>query len=193
VARYDDILELDSDLDGCELRIGIVMSRFNLDPSEGLLSYCTEELRKRGVQPGNLLLVTVPGVLEIPLALSRMAACRRFDALIALGVVIRGDTDYFEVVANESVAGIATVQRASEVPVANAVIVTNDDDQAMARMHARGADAARTAIEMANLVRQLDRLSESSSGKNMRAEQSSNDIASCGSDGKARMESAATR
>jgi len=163
LARYDDILELDSDLNGAGLRVGIVMSRFNLDPSEGLLSYCVEELRKRGVPSEDLLIVTVPGVLEIPLALCKMAAGCGFDALIALGAVIRGETYHFEVVANECAAGIATVQRDTQVPVANAVIVTDDDDQAIARMHAKGADAARTAIEMCNLLRQLDRLARSAS------------------------------
>jgi 6,7-dimethyl-8-ribityllumazine synthase len=156
VARYDDILELDSDFNGSGLRVGVVMSRFNLDPSEGLLSYCVEELRKRGVASENVLIVTVPGVLEIPLVLYKMAAACRFDALVALGAVIRGETYHFQVVANECTAGIAAVQRDTQVPVANAVIITDDDDQAIARMHAKGADAARTAIEMANLLRQLD-------------------------------------
>ena len=163
VARYDDILEIDSDLGGSGLRVGIVMSRFNLDPSEGLLSYCVEELRKRGVASENLLIVTVPGVLEIPLALYRMAAGCRFDALVALGAVIRGETYHFQVVANECATGIAAVQRDTQVPVANAVIITDDDDQAIARMHAKGADAARTAIEMANLLRQLDERARSAS------------------------------
>jgi 6,7-dimethyl-8-ribityllumazine synthase len=163
LARYDDILELDSDLNGSGLRVGVVMSRFNLDPSEGLLSYCIEELRKRGVPAENLLIVTVPGVLEIPHALYKMATGCRFDALIALGAVIRGETYHFEVLANECAAGIASVQRDTRVPVANAVIVTDDDDQAIARMHAKGADAARAAIEMANLLRQLDRFAGSAS------------------------------
>jgi len=163
VARYDDILEIDSDLSGSRLRVGIVMSRFNLDPSEGLLSYCVEELRKRGVPAENLLIVTVPGVLEIPLALYKMATGCRFDALIALGAVIRGETYHFEVLANECAAGIASVQRDTRVPVANAVIVTDDDDQAIARMHAKGADAARAVIEMTNLLRQLDRFARSAS------------------------------
>ena len=163
MARYDDILELDSDLNGSGLRVGVVMSRFNLDPSEGLLSYCVEELRKRGVSAENLLIVTVPGVLEIPLALYKMATGCRFDALIALGAVIRGETYHFEVLANECAAGIASVQRDTRVPVANAVIVTDDDDQAIARMHAKGADAARAVIEMTNLLRQLDRFARSAS------------------------------
>ena len=83
---YDDILEFEKNLDGTELRIGIVMSRFNIDVGEGLLSACTAELKKNGVQDSNILLVTVPGALEIPLALKRMALSDQFDALIALGL-----------------------------------------------------------------------------------------------------------
>ncbi len=156
IARYDDILEVEPDLNGTGLRIGIVMSRFNRDASEGLLSYCTEELRKRGVNVGDILIVTVPGALEIPLALYKMADACMFDALIALGSVIRGETYQFEVLANAAAAGIAAVQRDTKLPVAYALLNTDDDDQALARMHAKGAEAARTAIEMANLLKQLD-------------------------------------
>ena len=156
MSRYDQIPELEPDLEGGALCIGIVMSRFNVDASEGLLSYCTEELHKRGVRAQNVLIVTVPGVLEIPLTLYKMADSRRFDALIALGSVIRGETYLFELLANESAAGVAAVQRDTRVPVANAIIITDDDDQAMVRMHIKGAEAARAAIEMANLLKKLD-------------------------------------
>ena len=156
MSRYDQIPELEPDLEGGALCIGIVMSRFNTDASEGLLSYCTEELHKRGVRAQNVLIVTVPGVLEIPLTLYKMADSRRFDALIALGSVIRGETYLFELLANESAAGVAAVQRDTRVPVANAIIITDDDDQAMVRMHVKGAEAARAAIEMANLLKKLD-------------------------------------
>jgi 6,7-dimethyl-8-ribityllumazine synthase len=156
MARYDEILEIEPDLDGSGLRVGIVMSRFNIDTSEGLLSYCTEELHKRGVRPQDVLIVTVPGVLEIPLALYQMADGDRFHALIALGSVIRGETYLFQLLANESAAGVAAVQRDTRVPVANAIVITDDDDQAMVRMHVKGADAARAAIEMAKLLRKLD-------------------------------------
>ena len=137
MARYDDILELEPNLDGAGLRIGIVMSRFNIDASEGLLGACTDELRKHGVHSQDMLLVTVPGALEVPLALDRMARSRRFDALIALGAVIRGETYHFEV-------------------VANGILTTDDDDQALGRMSVKGAEVARVAIEMANLLKQLD-------------------------------------
>jgi 6,7-dimethyl-8-ribityllumazine synthase len=156
MARYDDILELEPGLDGAGLRIGIVMSRFNLDVCEGLLAACSAELRKHGVRPEDMLLVTVPGALEIGLAAQNMAASRRFDAICALGAVIRGETYHFEVVADQSAAALARVQLDTGVPVANGVLTTDDEFQAEARMSHKGADAARAAIEMANLLRQLD-------------------------------------
>jgi len=156
MARYDDILELEPKLEGHGLRIGIVMSRFNPDVGEGLLSACTEELRKLGVSAKDMLLVTVPGALEIPLALRQLGQGGRFDALIALGAVIRGETYHFELVANESARGVAAVQLEAGIPVANGILTTDDDDQALARMSVKGAEAARVAIEMANLLGQLD-------------------------------------
>lgn len=156
MARYDDILELDPGLEGRGLRIGVVMSRFNVEVAEGLLGACTGELRKHGVLAQDMLLVTVPGALEVPLALRKMASSGRFDALVALGAVIRGETYHFEVVANESAAGIAAVQVQTGIPVANGILTTDDDDQAMARMAVKGAEVARVALEMANLLKQLD-------------------------------------
>ena len=156
MARYDDILELEPNLDGAGLRIGIVMSRFNIDASEGLLGACTDELRKHGVLAQHMLLVTVPGALEVPLAVQSMARSRRFDALIALGAVIRGETYHFEVVANESASGLAAVQRETGVPVANGILTTDDDDQALGRMSVKGVEVARVAIEMGNLLKHLD-------------------------------------
>jgi 6,7-dimethyl-8-ribityllumazine synthase len=156
MARYDDIVELEPELAGAGLRIGIIMSRFNLDVCEGLLSACAAELRRHGVKPQDMLLVTVPGALEIALAAQRMARSGRFDAICALGAVIRGETYHFEVVSDQSAAALARVQLDSGVPVANGVLTTDDDDQAEARMSEKGADAARVAIEMANLLRMLD-------------------------------------
>ena len=156
MARYDDIVELEPKLDGAGLRIGIAMSRFNIDVCEGLLGACTEELRRCGVRSQDMLLVTVPGALELPLVLGKMARSRRFDALVALGAVIRGETYHFDLVANESAAGISAVQRETGMPVANGVLTTDDDDQALARMSVKGAEVARVAIEMANLLAQLD-------------------------------------
>jgi 6,7-dimethyl-8-ribityllumazine synthase len=156
VARYDDILEIEPNLSGRGLRVGIVMSRFNIDVSEGLLGACADELRRHQVQADDMLLLSVPGALEIPLALRKLADTGRFDALIALGSVIRGDTYHFEIVSNESATGLARVQLETGVPVANGILTTDDDDQALARMSVKGAEAARAAIEMANLLKTID-------------------------------------
>jgi len=156
MGRYDDINELEPGLAGAGLRIGIIMSRFNLDVCEGLLASCTAELRKQGVRPQDMLLVTVPGALEIALVAAKMAQSGRFDALCALGAVIRGETYHFEIVSDQSAAGIARVQLDTGVPVANGVLTTDDEDQAQARMSEKGADVARAAIEMARLLKQLD-------------------------------------
>lgn len=160
MARYENILELESDLNGGELRIGIVMSRFNIDVSEGLLGACAAELKKRGVEESGMLLVTVPGALEIPMALQKMALTDQFDALIALGAVIRGDTYHFEVVSNQSTSGVAAVQLDTGIPIANGILTTDTDDQALARMSQKGAEAALVAIEMANLMRDLDEVTQ---------------------------------
>ena len=160
MARYDNILELETELNGTGLRVGIVMSRFNLDVSEGLLGACTAELTKCGVQESAILLVTVPGALEIPLVLQKMALTDQFDALVALGAVIRGDTYHFEVVANESASGVAAVQLDTGIPVANGILTTETDDEALARMGHKDTEVAQVAIEMANLLRQLDEVSQ---------------------------------
>ena len=159
MAYYDDILEFESDLNGDGLRIGIVMSRFNVDVGEGLLGACTAELKKYNVQDPDILLITVPGALEIPSALLKMAYSNQFDALIALGAVIRGDTYHFEVVANESARGITQVQLETEIPVANGILTTDTDDQAIERMSQKGADVARVAVEMGNLLIRLEEYS----------------------------------
>ena len=156
MGRYDNILELERDLNGEDLRIGIVMSRFNMDVGEGLLGACTAELMKRGVQESGMLLVTVPGALEIPLTLQKMALTDQFDALIALGAVIRGETYHFEIVSNQSASGLAAVQLDTGIPVANGILTTETDDQALARMSEKGTEAAQVAIEMANLLRELE-------------------------------------
>lgn len=156
MARYDNILEFETNLNGAELHIGIVMSRYNINICEGLLGACTAELEKNGVQATNILLVTVPGALEIPLALQKMALTDQFDTLVALGAVIRGDTYHFEAVAKESIGGVTTVQLDTGIPIANGILTTDTDDQALARMSQKGAETARVAIEMVNLLRKLD-------------------------------------
>jgi 6,7-dimethyl-8-ribityllumazine synthase len=155
---YDNIVEFEPNLDGADVRVGIAMSRFNSDIGEGLLSACTAELKKNGVQDANILLVTVPGALEIPLALKRMAISDQFDALIALGAVIRGDTYHFEIVANESARGLMDVQLDMEIPIANGILTTDNDDQAIARMSQKGMEAAQVALEMANLQLKIDEI-----------------------------------
>jgi len=155
MSRYHNIEELDPDLNGAGLRIAIVMGRFNIDVGEGLLSSCTAALAKHGVRADDIYIVTVPGALEIPLALQTLAHSDEYDALIALGAVIRGETYHFEIVSNESCRGITEVQLESGVPIANGILTTEDDDQALVRMSQKGADCATAAIEMANLLRNL--------------------------------------
>ena len=149
----------ESNLAGEGLRIGIVQARFNADIGHGLLSSCLAELKRLGVADEDILHVTVPGALEVPLALQKMAETQQFDALIALGAVIRGETYHFELVANESGAGITRIGLDYGMPIANAILTTENDEQAEARMAEKGADAARVAVEMSNLLIGLDELS----------------------------------
>ncbi len=151
-----DVVEIESNLKGAGLRVGVVMSRFNQDVGEGLLSGCCAELQRLGVAPGNITLATVPGALELPLILLTMAKTRRYDALVALGAVIRGETYHFEIVSNESARGISEVQLETGVPVANAVLTTENDDQALVRMVQKGTEAAQAAVEMANLLKAVN-------------------------------------
>ena len=144
------------DLDGAGLRIGIVQSRFNGWAGEALLASCVSELRKLGVDEDDVTHVTVPGALEVPVALSKLAQAEDYDALIALGCVIRGDTYHFEVVANESASGISRVALEHGIPVANAVLTTETEAQARERVEEKGREAARVAVEMANLMWSLE-------------------------------------
>ena len=148
----------ESNMTGEDLRIGIVQARFNADVGHGLLSSCLAELKRLGVADEDILHVTVPGALEIPLALQKMAETQQFDALIALGAVIRGETYHFELVSNESGAGITRIGLDYGIPIANAVLTTETDEQAEARMAEKGADAAKVAVEMANLLLALEEL-----------------------------------
>ncbi len=152
---YDHIARVEPDLAGQNLRIGIVMSRFNQDVCEGLLRACIDELQRLGVEPARIRIATVPGALEIPLVLQKMARGGRFDALIALGAVIRGETYHFELVSNEMASGITRIALDNGLPVANGVLTTEDDDQALVRVQEKGADCARAAVELANLLRAL--------------------------------------
>jgi 6,7-dimethyl-8-ribityllumazine synthase len=158
MARFDGIEELDPRRDGTGLRIGIAMARFNDAIGEGLLSACTAALRKLGVKDADMLVVTVPGALELPLVLQKLAQSRRFDGLIALGAVIRGETYHFEIVSNESASGITSVQLDCGIPISNGVLTCDTDDQAAARMAEKGADCAAAAIEMIHHLRGIDAL-----------------------------------
>jgi 6,7-dimethyl-8-ribityllumazine synthase len=147
--------EIARNIDGKGLHIGIVQSRFNATVCEGLLASCREQLAKQGVRDEDITLTTVPGALEIPLVLQHMAQTHQFDALIALGAVIRGDTYHFEVVSNESARGVGEVQLHAGVPIANAILTTDTDEQAENRMNVKGAEAALVAIEMVNLLKAI--------------------------------------
>lgn len=147
--------ELDPAYDGKGMKIGIVMSRFNKDICEGLLSSCERELLRLGVTQNDILVVNIPGALEHPLALKKMAQSGKYDALIAIGAIVRGETYHFEVVSNESARGITDMQLQTGVPVANAVLTVETEAQGHARMMEKGTDAARVAVEMANLMKRL--------------------------------------
>jgi 6,7-dimethyl-8-ribityllumazine synthase len=155
MAHYETIYEYETALAGAGLSIGIVMSRFNPDIGEGLLAACVAELKTLGVAAADVEIASVPGALEIPLVLQTMAHSDRYDALIALGAVIRGETYHFEVVSNDSCRAVMEVQLDSGVPVANGILTCEDDDQALSRTQTKGADCARAAVEMANLLRAI--------------------------------------
>lgn len=142
-------------LDGHDLRVGIVQARFNDELTSRMAALCIEELTALGVQAKHIQHVTVPGALEVPVALQAMADSERFDALVALGCIIRGETYHFELVSNEQGAGITRVTLDTGVPIANGILTTEDDDQALSRMQVKGADCAQAAVEMARLLKAL--------------------------------------
>ena len=142
-------------LDGRKLYIGIVQARFNEGITNALLDACKTELLALGVQDKHIDHVLVPGALEVPVALQAMAEANQYDALIALGCIVRGETYHFELVANESGAGVSRVALDYKLPIANAIITTEDMPQAIARQTDKGRDAARVAVEMANLLNEL--------------------------------------
>ena len=138
------------------MRVGIVLSRFNAEIGEVLLKGALRALNEAGVAESAIAVVTVPGALEMPLALQRMAQTGDYDALVALGAVIRGETYHFEIVANESAAGVASVQLEFGIPIGNAILTTDTDYQAKARADAKGHDATLAALEMANALTAID-------------------------------------
>jgi len=145
-------------LRGEGLRIGVVWSRFNEEIVRELVTACDKQLVELGVAAADIDVVSVPGALEIPLvlqslALERRGFARRYDALVALGAIVRGETYHFEIVANESARGILDVQLETGVPVANAVLTCDTEEQARVRAAPKGAEAARVAVEMANTLK----------------------------------------
>ncbi|HSI49263.1 MAG TPA: 6,7-dimethyl-8-ribityllumazine synthase [Ideonella sp.] len=142
-------------LNGDDLSIGIVRARFNDALTTRLAEACLAELAACGVKDKNVLQVTVPGALEVPIALKAMAESEDYDALIALGCIIRGETYHFELVANESGAGVTRVSLDHQIPIANAILTVENEAQAWARADEKGRDAARVAVEMASLMEDL--------------------------------------
>lgn len=142
-------------MDGRKLLVAIVQARFNEGVTQVLADACKAELATLGVEARHIDHVTVPGALEVPLALQALAEQNRYDALIALGCIIRGETYHFELVANESGAGVSRVSLDYQVPIANAILTVENMEQALARQVDKGRDAARVAVEMANLVDRL--------------------------------------
>jgi len=145
--------EVKPDLSGAGLRIGIVRSRFNEEIGLAMLKACAARLKELGVTEVRTL--SVPGALEAPLVLQKLANTGSYDALIALGAVIRGETYHFEVVSNESAAGLMQVQLDTGMPVANGILTTDTDAQAEARAAQKGRDCAEVAVEMANLAKAI--------------------------------------
>lgn len=142
-------------MNGKKLKVGIVQARFNASVTDALAHACRSELVALGVAEKDIDLIAVPGALEVPVALQAMAEKATYDALVAIGCIIRGETYHFELVANESGAGVTRVSLDYQVPIANAILTTEDMAQAQARQVDKGRDAARVAIEMANLLESI--------------------------------------
>ena len=149
------VAAIDPRMNGKKLKIGIVQARFNANITDALAAACKAELLALGVAEKDITHITVPGALEMAVALQAMAEKSSFDALVALGCIIRGETYHFELVANESGAAITRIGLDYQVPVANAVLTTENLEQAVARQEEKGRDAARVAVEMANLLESI--------------------------------------
>jgi 6,7-dimethyl-8-ribityllumazine synthase len=154
-ADKGSIAPTDDRINGKKLKIGIVQSRFNEAITDALVNACKAELLALGVAEKDIGHLTVPGALEIPVALQALAEKANYDALVAIGCIVRGETYHFELVANESGAGVTRVSLDYQVPIANAILTTEDMPQAVARQEEKGRDAARVAVEMANLLESL--------------------------------------
>jgi len=150
------IKRLQGDVSAASRRVGIVLSRFNREVGEGLLAGALRALREAGVDDAHVTLVSVPGALETPLVLQRMAQSGDYDALVALGAVIRGETYHFEIVSNESAAGVSSVALEFGIPIGNGILTCENDAQALARMDQKGYEAVQAALEIAVLFDVLD-------------------------------------
>lgn len=142
-------------LAGKKLVVGIVQARFNESVTNALALACRKELALLGVEEKNITLVQVPGALEVPSALQALAESNNYDALIALGCIIRGETYHFELVANQSGAAVMRLALDYQLPIANAILTVENMAQALARQDDKGCDAARVAVEMANLLTEI--------------------------------------
>ena len=142
-------------LAGKKLVVGIVQARFNEGVTNALALACRKELALLGVEDKNITQVQVPGALEVPSALQALAESNNYDALIALGCIIRGETYHFELVANESGAAVMRLALDYQLPIANAILTVENIAQALARQDDKGRDAARVAVEMANLLDEI--------------------------------------
>ena len=154
-ADKGSVASTDDRMNGKGLKIGIVQARFNASVTDALAQACKAELVALGVAEKDIDHVTVPGALEVPVALQAMAEKANYDALVALGCIIRGETYHFELVANESGSAVTRVSLDYQLPIANAILTTEDMPQAIARQVEKGRDAARVAVEMANLLETL--------------------------------------
>ena len=153
-----DVMRIPSNSSGDGRRVGVVVSRFNGAIGDKLLAGALRALAEAGVAERDTVVVSVPGALESPLALQRLAQAGDFDALVALGAVIRGETYHFEIVANESAAGVAGVQLEFGIPIGNGILTTDTEAQAQERADTKGFEAAQAALELANLLDAIDDL-----------------------------------
>ena len=153
--HHPDLSATRTDMNGSALHIGIVQARFNPEITNALAQACLAELKVLKVPTNHIHHVQVPGALEVPVALQALAQSQRFDALIALGCIIRGETYHFELVANESGSAITQLALDHGLPIANAILTTENLPQAVARQTDKGRDAARVAVEMALLMQSL--------------------------------------
>jgi len=150
------IKRISPDVSGDGRRVAVVLSRFNPAIGDLLLAGALRGLQQAGVAEQDILVVSVPGALESPLALQRLAQTGEYDALVALGAVVRGETYHFEIVSNESAAGVAGVQLEFGIPIGNGILTTDTDAQALERAETKGFEAAQAALELANLLDAID-------------------------------------